>query len=705
MEHEGVEVEVIGVVSSLPEDNGFRTKFALEVEQMQLSGHELTAPGRLLLSWYETDVLIEPGQVWSLRTKLKRPRGLANPHSFDYERWLFQQRVRGTGYVIKSDENQLLDQRYFGYLFQRWRFSILKFIQDTVADARTRGLMSALIIGVRQEVEQQDWDTLRQTGTSHLFAISGLHVGIIGALLYWLGALVWRYLPGALLLIPAQRFGAVTALVGAFIYAGLAGFSIPTQRALIMLAVILGSKLLQLEARLETNLLWALLLVVMLDPSSVLSIGFWLSFVAVASIFAAFRWIPIERSHWGLGLIQTQWMVFLGLAPVLLILGFGISWLAPLVNLFLVPLFSFFLVPALFLSFLLAWIAPASGSWLLNQVGAGLELVLDLLAYVAQWGELIGQGLQLSNGMMASLILLVVLLWFPNQTPGRSLSALLVLPFLTITPKTPEPGAFWVTQLDVGQGLALVVRTSNHLLIYDTGPRFRGGFDTGRAILTPYLKAEGVTRIDQLILSNGDMDHRGGFKSLAGAFPITHVMSGEPQRIKAKKVDRCHQGQHWHWDGVDFEVLHPNDQAWKGNNASCVLRVSGPGGVLLITGDIESEAETELVKAYGANLKADLITVPHHGSASSSTPLFLAQVGEPLALISAGYHNRYGFPKPEVVERWRQKGGGLLASSSSGAITIRIHPKKGLSKPDTYRQSQLRYWQSSKTPEAEPKKD
>ncbi len=692
-EHEGQEVILTGVVASIPSRNPHRSRFLFNVEGLELEGLHYPGPGKVRLSWYKKTIQLAPGQQWTLVTKLRRPRGTFNPGTFNYEAWLYQQGINASGYVIRSDRNRKVDERFIGYLFQRLRFYLFSELTQYIEDERALGLVLALIIGKRSGIDDTDWETFRATGTNHLFAISGLHIGIVAGLFFLLGKALWRLSPGGCLWLPAPKFAACLALVTAFLYAGLAGFAIPTQRALIMLAVILGSNYFDRNSSPLMGLCWALLAVVLYDPLAPLSFGFWLSFAAVLSILMALQWQSTGQYSPYRAAARLQWAVFFGLAPLLLMMGLGVSFLAPFINLLVVPIFSLLLVPWLFAALLLMFPLPPLGQWLLELASEALLLQVDVLAKIASFDAINLYHAPLTPVVLIVLGIAFLLCLLPRGAPGRSLYGLFFLPILAVSPSRPNQGDFWVTQLDVGQGLSLVITTQNHLLLYDTGPRFPGGFDAGESVVVPYLKQAGYSTIDRIILSNGDMDHRGGYQSVLNHFNVLESYSGEPERIKHGSVGPCYAGQKWQWDGVRFEVLHPSQGAtWKGNNASCVVKISNSSGQFLITGDIERAAERSLLKQDQAVLQAAVTTVPHHGSKSSSSEAFTHAVGANIALVSAGYGNRYGFPRQQVVSRWQATGSTIYNAFDTGAIAIQFSQASGISKPQLYRQVKRRYW-------------
>jgi len=703
-ELEGRELTLTGYIDSIPEVTSRRTRFRFQVEAVSLEGVAMDSPGAVQLSWYQYAPALTAGDRWQLRVKLKRPHGMLNPGSLDYERTLFSRGIRATGYVRQSSLNRVVGQASGVAAVHRVRQHIGQRLIPHIGEGAAAGLILALVIGDRSRIEADQWERFRRTGTNHLVAISGLHVGIVSGLLLLLGSRLWRCSARLCLHLPAQQAGAIIAIIGAVSYAALAGFALPCVRALVMLCVVLGGLLLRRPVQPYRSLCIALLLVVAWDPLSVMLPGFWLSFAAVATIILSVS----GRLSGGHGLFRTllriQWVVALGLAPILLLLGFGVSLVSPLINLFAVPLFSLLLVPLCLGGAVLLFLLPPLGGMVLGLaawLAGGFQVLLVRVAEHS--GPLVSLAgdppLLLVLGAMTAILLLLL----PAGIPGRWSGLILFLPLLLYQPARPPTGEAWVTMLDVGQGLAVVVQTSRHLLLYDTGPRFPSGFDTGRAVVVPYLRFLGVDRLDRIMVSNGDMDHRGGLASLLEVFPGTSLTSGEPDRLEAGRAVPCRAGDRWVWDGVGFEVLHPEPgMNWRGNDASCVLKVRSAGGAsLLLTGDIERAAEESLLRRRAGQLRADVVSVPHHGSGSSSATPFVSATGADHALVSAGYRNRYGFPRPEVEQRWGEAGARLFNTADSGAIMLQLAVDGTLRGPYTQRQRMRRYWRNRQEQEPE----
>ena len=688
------QIEVGGRIVDSPQSGESSQSFRFLIEQV--TDHpNFPVPMLVRLSWYDRTLSLAPGQYWNLQLRLKTPRGLMNPAAFDYEGWLFSVGIAAKGYVRDAPSNRQDEARFRTTALHRLRERIRSQIAGRLGNRRAGAVLRALTIGDRSGFSDADWALFRSSGTSHLIAISGLHIGIAGGVIFWLTGSLWRRSPRLCLRFPAQQASACGAIVGAFCYAALAGFPIPTQRALLMLLVVMGGLLLRAGVRPLHGLALALILVVMIDPIAPLTPGFWLSFAAVGVIAAALQ-NRTGRSSRVADLIRIQWLISIGLAPLILFWQQHLPAVAPLVNLIAVPLFSLLIIPLSLIAVAVSLLSAGFGAWLILVCGWLIEWSLRLMELAAEnpW-QLPLPGARSALHWLA-LTAGVLLLLLPRGLPGRWLGLILPLPFLLVPGSVPTPphGGFFVTMFDVGQGMAVAVRTANHTLVYDGGPKYSPEFDAGTGIVAPYLKELAIERIDRLVVSNGDADHSGGVAGLLAQIPAVSIVSGEPGRLLAHSSSRCRAGDKWRWDGVDFSLLHPDEESarWRGNDASCVLRIESAAGSLLITGDIESPAERRLIDCCRERLRADIVTVPHHGSATSSTRPFVDAVAADFALVSSGYLNRYGFPRAAVVERWLSSGAQLATTAESGAIRLRVLPKVGVAGPIRHRQQGRRYW-------------
>ncbi len=685
------DLELTGRIAGLPGKTGNGgAQFLFQVERAHAQGQAISFEGLVRLSWYRDAPALRAGEYWHLTARLKLPHGFANPGGFDYERWLFQQGIKATGYVRGTGENLRLDAGPGIYIIARWRQRLRERIREILPGSTGGTLVQALVLGDRSGLGPEQWEVLTRTGTNHLIAISGLHVGMVATFLFFLSRRVWSRSARLTLLLAAPRAGAIAALAGAVAYSALAGFAVSTQRALVMLAVVLGAVLFSRTVRPASGIVLALVGVLILDPQAMLAYGFWLSFGAVAVLLAAFgQRLGRGRSwgNWG----RAQWVVALGLLPLLLLLFGRASVIAPLVNLVAVPLFSSVLLPVVLVASLLGLVPGLEPPLVLTaQV---LEDGFGLLEAVSGWDwaavTLSWRPAWVWAGAFAGAFLLLA----PRGLPGTWLGFLFLLPLALIRPPAPSPGTAEFTLLDVGQGLAALVRTSRHVLVYDTGPKFPSGFNTGAAVILPYLHHRGVRRIDTLVISHADRDHAGGFTGLNGKISIGRILSGEPGEIPGGRARPCLAGDDWTWDGVDFDLLYPFTAGRQGNPSSCVLRVSipGTGSSVLLTGDIDTKIEDRLAAAQPERLASTILVAGHHGSNTSTGTAFLKRVAPGFVLYAAGYANRFGLPAMAVRERVAEQGATQLDTTSAGAIAFRLGPT-GIKGPWSFRQEHRRLW-------------
>ncbi|RYU58151.1 DNA internalization-related competence protein ComEC/Rec2 [Methylolobus aquaticus] len=683
------ELRLEGTVASVPEVREGETRFLFEIDAVR-APEGARVSGQVRLTWYRSAITLKAGERWRLAVKLKRPHGMLNPGGMDYELWLFAHRIGATGYVRENDENQRLAPRPDLFGFQRWRQALSDALEPVLREARFGGILKALVFGDESDITPVQWDVLRKTGTAHLVAISGSHIALIAG---WCFALALKLAAVA----QVSRWAPMTVaawagFAGALAYSGLADFAIPTRRALVMIAVIMAAVVLKRPVRPFRLLLLAGFAVVAVDPLALLAAGFWLSFVAVAAILwvAAHRLRP-PRPLWGLW--QINWATALALAPLLLLFFRQIPLLSPLANLIAVPLFGIALIPLCLLGAAMLPIHPPLG-------GSLFGLADELLAYFwklldAMAGLPFAQWIQAQPPLWATALALggALILLAPRGLPARWLGGVLFAPALTWQPTAPAQGQAVLTLLDVGQGLATVVRTHRHTLVFDTGARFSDRFDIGSAVLWPFLTDQGVTRVDTLVISHADLDHMGGAESLARLMPVGLAYGSAPERLPSSRPLTCAEGQDWTWDGVHFEFLWPAG-SYRGseNDRSCVLRVTAGPHRALLTGDIEALAEAQLVERYGERLDADVLIAPHHGSDSSSTRPFLQRVSPAYVLVSAGYRNRFGFPASKVLKRYEEVSAQVSNTAELGALRVELGTGSGVQAPVGYRSTYHRYW-------------
>ncbi|QVL48413.1 MAG: DNA internalization-related competence protein ComEC/Rec2 [Thiocapsa sp.] len=684
---------VEGRIASIPTDSGLARRFLFEVERARHEGEHIPFTGLVRLSWYDDAPPLRAGEQWRLPVRLKPRHGFANPGTFDFERWLFEQGVQATGNLRRGEPPQRLDAGAGRYWLDRRRQGLAEHLARVLDGAPALPLVQALVIGDRSGFDQDDWEVMTRTGTNHLVAISGLHVGLIAGAVFFLVRWLWSRSAGLTAAFAAPRAAAVGGMIAALGYAGLAGFAVSTQRALVMIAVVFAALVWQRTLRPYHALVLALVGVLLVDPGAVLSPGFWLSFGAVAVLlFSLGHRLPSRAlwTRWG----RAQWAVGIGLLPLLFLLFGRASLIAPPVNLVAVPLFSLILLPLVLVTSLLSLLpgVGAVSAWPLQWTAHLLGWCLDGLAWIAAlpWAAMMlperPLWVWLAAGAGAALMLA------PRGLPGRWLGLLLVVPMFALRTPHPGDGEAWFTLLDVGLGLSAVVRTREGTLLYDTGPGFPSGFDTGSAVVAPFLAAQGVRRIERLVVSHADRDHAGGLAGLAKRIPIDRIDSGEPARLGVPGVEPCRAGEGWDWSGVSFRFIHPPDAEFRGNDASCVLRVETGGRSILLTGDIQARVERRLARAWGDALASDVLVAGHHGSATSTHPAFLDTVAPGLVLFASGYANHFGFPVAEVRERVSARGIPALDTGLVGAIELRLGSDGTIEGPWTWRERTGRFW-------------
>jgi len=692
---EGQDVLIEGRVEDFPVKKKLATRFLFSVDSISYKGKAYASPGKIRLSWYYATTTPKVGERWQFLVRLKQPHGFMNPGGFDYEAWLFQHRIRATGYVRKQHTPVRLVEADGFVFWQRLRFTVHNKIKQLSPDSPMTGLLSALAIGERNGIEASQWDVLRRTGTAHLMAISGLHIGLLASLGFWLGNYLWRLQGSWLKHFPAQKFAACIAIVFAFTYAALAGFSIPTQRALIMVCVVMLAMLRQRFIQPANVLAQSLILVLLLDPLSALSAGFWLSFAAVAVILYGLSG-RIGQQHKWISMIRMQWVIVLGLLPLTIALFQQASLISPITNVLAIPVVGLLIVPLTLLASVALFIYEPLASGLLHLATWIMEFLWQGLSYASllQYSQI-----QISSSPFAVVLAIagIVLFIAPKGIPLRSLGMVFCLPLFFPVLERPDKGEMWLSLLDVGQGLAVVVQTRNHVLVYDTGPRFSDSFDTGEAVVAPFLRHQGLAKIDKLMVTHSDNDHIGGAAALIRLFPVSQIISSVPKSVAANAI-KCLQGQQWQWDGVRFSVLHPAANYVPGrrpeNNLSCVLRIESDNGSVLLTGDIENEAEQQLITQaldQGQSLSADVLVVPHHGSQTSSSQRFIEAVDPKLALYPVGYRNRYRLPSQKVLQRYASMSVPGHSTADSGRILLTFEVPR-IPRVERHRPGVARFW-------------
>lgn len=667
----------------------------LEGEEMVVTGHLLDFPrssergwqfdfhaeelgGKIRLSIYDHNGIDTPPAFdcrYRFAVKLRQPRGLLNFGQYDYQGWLLQAGYRATGYVRTV---QACDPYQPDTILQ-WRAAIAEWIRNAPLSERASSTLLGLLIGSYADIDVQQWQVLRDSGTIHLLSVSGLHIVMVAMLAYRLSSGFFRLLVLPLRILPATHWGGIAALVFAILYALLAGFSVATQRSLLMVMVAVLQQFLYGRFRFGTGLLVSLVLVFLLNPLSVLSAGFWFSFIATALLLLSHHgFVAMRKPSLSVLLmmaLRLQWLLFLLMAPVLMYVYGRVPFLSLPLNLLAVPWVSFISLPAGFAALLCKPLSSTLATWLLQFSG----WTLDIYWQAMQWGVGFGQNWQWSMGgislpaLMLALAGLYLLAMAPPGLPLRFAGVMLCLPMLFPRGTALTGGEVEVTFADVGQGLAVIVRTANHVLVYDTGDRASERFDAGRDIVAPALRNLRIGHVDMLMVTHADSDHAGGTGGLLQEYTVRQLWSGTPEQlVDFPRFLPCRAGMHWRWDGVDFRVLHPGELPSAGdNNRGCVLMLETTGRRVLLTADIEQLAE-QMLSASGKDLRADVMLSPHHGSKTSSSPALLSAVQPSLAIASAGYRNRFHHPARVVVDRYGNRGIRLLNTADTGAIRLQL---------------------------------
>ncbi len=714
---EGQDLRLQGTVASLPRESLQGVRFEFEIEAAWHRGQPVAVPRHVSLGWWRgidgdamlsaPPVAVRAGQRWAFTARLAQPHGALNPNGFDLELWLFEQGLRATGSVRESrsagaQPARLLDEAA-AHPVERLRQAVRDALHARVPDAGAAGVLAALAVGDQAAIDRGDWALFRDTGVAHLMSISGLHVTMFAWLAGAVVGALWRRHPTAPRRVPAPVAGRWAGLLFAAAYALLAGWGVPAQRTVAMIAVVVllrqGGRRWPLPAVLGA----AGLAVVVADPWALLQPGFWLSFVAVALLAAsgAAQAAPGGRWGWLAAAFRQQAVATVGLAPLSLIFFQQLSLVGFLANLVAIPVVTLLVTPLALLGVLLPplW---SLGAWVVTALEAGLALLAA--SPMAVWYAAAAPPWAVAAGLLGAVV--AVLPW-PWRL--RVLALPLMLPLLAPPVPLPTAGRFELLGPDIGQGTAVLLRTASHTLVYDAGPAWAPGSDAGDRVLVPLLRSLGVRRIDRLVLSHRDSDHTGGAASLARALPVASLASsldsGHALRALAPHTP-CGAGQRWQWDGVDFEFLHPPaaalaaaDASTRPNSLSCVLRVQAADGhSVLLTGDIEAAQEAALVRDTAQRLPSTVLWVPHHGSNTSSTAEFIGAVAPRVAVVQAAHRSRFGHPAPAVLARYAEAGVPVLATATCGAWAWAGDGEPGR----CTRRTERRYWHHPAEPGPPP---
>lgn len=660
-----------GEIVSLPTENDGTVSFDFQVTK--INNHPVKT--RMHLSWYDAKKMIHAAETWQFVVKIKKPRNFYNPGSRDREQSFNAKHIQWVGYIKKGTQQK--KQNISRHPWLCFRDYLRQQISALAPDLQIAGVIEALTINHTQHISQEDWALFRRTGTVHLFGISGEHSALLFGFFFILSRFFWSFYTKGCLLVPAPAFASIVSFLFTLSYAFLAGFEPPVQRALVG-CFLYSFRYIGLGCFTPWQVWrYALFGVLCLDPHAVFMQGFYFSFLAVLCLLLTHqRWsLKGYQKH-----LALQLSCLIGLFPL------GLYWFSYgsingfLANLFAIPLVGFLIVP---LSLLLLLIHPFNGSWMLIKL---LSCLIHWLYWGLAWIEhLAFVNIQYSLTATSALIALMggLLLWIllPIQ-PFKPFAFLWCIIPLFPSQSSVQYGDALVQILDVGQGLAVSVRTQHHTLLYDTGDLFFHGSDMGELVIVPFYQFNHIKIIDTIVISHPDKDHRGGLHSIEKQIPVKQLIVNDPEYYH--RGIHCHHISAWDWDDVHFEFLPIQFPFKNKNNNSCVLQISTRQNRLLLTGDIEKEAEDYLVQQAMHRLKSDILVLAHHGSKTSSTLRFLLETAPRYAIASLGFDNRFHFPHKKTETTLKQLGIPFYRTDQCGMITLTLSNKKNITKPQCY---------------------
>ncbi|MDR3478769.1 MAG: DNA internalization-related competence protein ComEC/Rec2 [Gammaproteobacteria bacterium] len=690
---EGKPLSASGYIASIPDKNIRGTSFLFALKELQYENKKIKCHSKIRLTWRNEKETLHVGDGWRFVVHLKKTYGTLNPGGFDYEAFALQEGIRANGYVVTKFPSMHLSSHWYRYSIDRVREFLKEKMAVNLAASNTSQWITALTIGERHDINQADWQVLRNTGTNHLMAIAGLHIGFMAAFAHFIVAFVWRRIPRLTLILPAVHAGAIAALIMALTYSAMAGFSIPTQRACLMLSVFLITLLQRRNIASWHAWSTALLCVLLWNPLSVLTESFWLSFGSVALIIYGVggRLAP-GGLWWKWG--RIQWVIAIGLLPLSIWLFQQFSFISFVANSIAIPWVGFIVVPLCFIGCFTLFFSAKAGGVILGLADKILNVLWSILAWLSHVPGMVWYQMVPSHWILLAALVGILFLLSPIGFPGRYLGLIWLLPLILFKPHAPKMGEAWLSVLDVGQGLAVVLQTEKHVLVYDAGPRLSTTYDMGESVVVPFLHAIGAKQIDMMVISHGDNDHIGGANAVIGQFPVLSIKTSVPEKLP--NANYCLRGMSWRWDGVDFSFIYPTAENLNlDNDSSCVLRVTIGKRHILLTGDIEKWAEKELVANQRSELSADILVAPHHGSKTSGLESFIEAVHPNYVLFAVGYRNRYHFPHQLVVEKYRHLNVSAYETARTGAIQFHINADDTIALPDLYRAQHLHYWNNA----------
>ncbi|MEP6607209.1 MAG: DNA internalization-related competence protein ComEC/Rec2 [Burkholderiaceae bacterium] len=708
-DNEGRDIPVVGTVASLPVKLERGVRFEFDVDAVVTP--DVHVPTHVLLGWYSGNQNVQPGERWQFTVRLKRPHGTMNPGAFDFEAWMLERNLRASGYV-RAGRNDSPPTRMTPmvwrpeYIVERARSALRDRMQPHLADKRYGGVLLALVLGDQRAIGDADWTLFNRTGIGHLVSISGLHITMIASLVGLIVAALWRRSPMLLTRAAVQTAAVLGGLAAAVLYALLAGWGVPAQRTVVMLATVGIAWLLGGRVGMGTSLALAAALVCLIDPWAVLAPGFWLSFGAVAAIVWAVQGRSLREPtrNWRDGVraaTRVQIAVTVGLIPATVLLFHQLSIVSPLANAVAIPVVSWAVTPLALIGAAFAAL-PTPLSSIAEPLFAIANAIFAALAAALQWSASLSWAvLPVATPPLALIVLAAIgAIWLlaPPGVPLRAVGVAALLPMFVWPSERPRGNDVWITALDIGQGSALLIETRDRAWLYDAGPRYSSDSDAGERVVLPYLRHRGIGRLDGMIISHLDSDHSGGAASVLRSIEVERVISsipaGHPALGARNDVERCAAGMQWKSGSLTFAVIHPTRADYElrrtTNSMSCVILVVSGATRLLLTGDVPLADESAFLAREPA-LRANWLAVPHHGSRSSSGALLLGTLGAATAVAQAGYRNRFGHPDASVVARYRANHIKLVRTDHAGAVQWRFG-SDATSTVSAARQSNVRYW-------------
>ena len=662
-----------------------RSRFNILVSH--INENKLHKKVKLRLSWKNASLSLQQGQSVSLKVKLKPPHGLANLGGFNYKTWLNSKSIQATGYVIKHKRNQLLN----GDITLRQR--LFNDYKNLLPKNEISPLLLALGFGSRAELNQNLWQVLTATGTGHLIAISGLHIGLVASGTFVVVMLLVRVFPLSLFArsyrvqtINIRYFAIGLSIIVAISYGYLAGFSLPTVRALVMLVFYWSIRLLKINISIKRWLLLTLFVITISTPFSLFSASFWLSFYAVIIIFLTLwrfkNYLLKGHKAWRFikSLVTIQVSLTIFLLPISAIFFKQVPIVALLANIIAVPWMSLLSIPFCLLSVLSTLLSEVLASFLIVITLESLQILWSYLVYLStmSWAvvELSFFNIQLIvvGGLASFVFIFLQPFAMLNLKRGGLLiifTSILILALLVKDQNHKQPNNWQLVIFDVGQGLSVLIQRNNQAILYDTGASYESGFNMIEAVVLPYLQHENIKKLNKVIISHSDNDHAGGLALLNQSIDIDELIYNSPKEAESKP---CLQGDSTNWQGITIDVLWPDTNVFKENDDSCVILLNDGKHSVLLTGDISKKVERKLIKQY-PQLKTDVLIVPHHGSKTSSSHDFIASLNPQLAIVSSGFLNRWNMPVAEVLKRYQKQDVELMNTAKSGQIILKFTDK------------------------------